>query len=290
MTYSRTISFVDAARNRVKVTAKIGDNGRFSMTGEHGNNGGQIVKLIKPASDDQRELVRLWDEWHLNDMHAGTPSQEALLKAHGVTGYSEGAKFLSDRCMFCVTDAPDEVKRRHNVDNGWYENAYAYGTAWLSVELPEDFEDELDELLGEIEDASSDEPLTEESVDWDKVEEAFPDSDDANKAVALCLMLEASERALLEDTEVDDDRVTVEGNTYLCGTDNEMDERWDESLDNYLDECVLSELDGVAAQYFDRDAWKKDARHDGRAHSLNHHDGDEESICLDGEWFFAYRQ
>lgn len=76
---------------------------------------------------------------------------------------------------------------------------------------------------------------------------------------------------------------------YWVLTDEEADEAWDQDLENYLDEYVLGELPEVAQRYFDREAWKEDARHDGRAHSLGRYDGNEHEVKLDGEWFYIYR-
>jgi hypothetical protein len=77
---------------------------------------------------------------------------------------------------------------------------------------------------------------------------------------------------------------------YLVLTDEEADQRWDEYLDSYLDECVMPELHGTLANYFDRDAWKRDARHDGRGHSLSPYDGNEHEVRLaDGTYVYIYR-
>lgn len=76
---------------------------------------------------------------------------------------------------------------------------------------------------------------------------------------------------------------------YLVLDDAEADQAWNESLDNYLDDCVLSEVSGPLALYFDRDAWKRDAKHDGRGHSLSSYDGEEHEIRVDDEWIFIYR-
>jgi hypothetical protein len=74
---------------------------------------------------------------------------------------------------------------------------------------------------------------------------------------------------------------------YAVGTDSEADEAWDQSLDSYLDDCgVLDAIPENLRWYFDRDAWKSDARHDGRGHSLASYDGDEMEL-IDG--FYAYR-
>lgn len=75
---------------------------------------------------------------------------------------------------------------------------------------------------------------------------------------------------------------------YLVVTDDEADALWDEDLDNYIDECL--EIPGHLKNYFDREAWKRDARVEGRAHSLNRYDGREDSVDVDGERFYIYRQ
>jgi hypothetical protein len=63
---------------------------------------------------------------------------------------------------------------------------------------------------------------------------------------------------------------------YAVGTDEEADEAWNQALDSYLDDCgVLGSIPKNLRAYFDRDAWKRDARHDGRGHALASYDGDE---------------
>jgi predicted GTPase len=56
---------------------------------------------------------------------------------------------------------------------------------------------------------------------------------------------------------------------YLVLTDDEADAKWDEELENYIDECILSELPEKYQPYFDRESWKRDAKFDGRGHSLS---------------------
>lgn len=63
------------------------------------------------------------------------------------------------------------------------------------------------------------------------------------------------------------------GEEWRVMTEEEADEAWEEALDSYLDDCVLPELPETAQRYFDREAWKRDARHDGRGHAIGHYDG-----------------
>ncbi len=83
--------------------------------------------------------------------------------------------------------------------------------------------------------------------------------------------------------------VESEPGEYSVMTEDEANQAWDESLDSYLDECVLCELPEIAQQYFDREAWKRDARHDGRGHCLSSYDGEEHEVKIGDEWFYIYR-
>lgn len=76
---------------------------------------------------------------------------------------------------------------------------------------------------------------------------------------------------------------------YMVLTDSEADAAWDASLDNYIDECILPECPAQLAAYFDHDAWKRDARDDGRGHCLSRYDGEENEQTIDGETFYIYR-
>jgi hypothetical protein len=73
--------------------------------------------------------------------------------------------------------------------------------------------------------------------------------------------------------------------TYAVLDDSEADVAWDAALESYLDDCV----EGSDGPYFDRKAWKRDARHDGRGHCLSSYDGNEYEIQVDGAWFYIYR-
>lgn len=89
---------------------------------------------------------------------------------------------------------------------------------------------------------------------------------------------------------VSDKTVSLGRGDWLVVTDDEADELWNASLESYLDDCVLAALPEIARNYFDREAWKKDARIDGRAQSLATYDGDEDYIDLHGyETLYVYR-
>ena len=89
----------------------------------------------------------------------------------------------------------------------------------------------------------------------------------------------------LKGLEFKDNTITDGRREYLVLTDEEANDKWDESLDSYLDEILHKYLQ----RYFDCEAWKSDARNDGRGHYLAAYDGDEIEVCFFDEYFFIYR-
>ena len=102
----------------------------------------------------------------------------------------------------------------------------------------------------------------------------------------------------LTDEEAEDLTVsTYNDNVYeYCGeeyevlTDEEAEERWEEELDNYLEECIYPQIPEDLQFYFDDEKWKRDARLDGRGHSIARYDGEENEETIDGTTFYIYRQ
>ena len=73
-------------------------------------------------------FISLWDKWHLNDLTAGCPHQEAHLQEHPELSrdYEELIKLpLFAKCPHCN---------------------YAYGTSWLRTEVPTEVIDQLESL------------------------------------------------------------------------------------------------------------------------------------------------
>jgi len=79
------------------------------------------------------------------------------------------------------------------------------------------------------------------------------------------------------------------GNDYLVLTDDEANDRWNEYLDNVLEECILPDLPEFARNYFDSERWKEDAREDGRGESISHYNGKEHEININGTYYYIYR-
>ena len=89
----------------------------------------------------------------------------------------------------------------------------------------------------------------------------------------------------LEESSYDDCIFELGNQEYMVLDEYEADQRWEESLDSYIEECILPELSGILANYFDEESWKRDARFDGRGHSLSSYDGCE----YEQDEYYIYR-
>lgn len=107
------------------------------------------------------------------------------------------------------------------------------------------------------------------------------------KAVAEFLNVDIED---LKESSWDENIIEYGSEEYEVLTDEEADERWEDELQNYLEECVLPELPDNLQYYFDEEKWKRDARFDGRGHCLSRYDGNEEEITIEDETFYIYRQ
>lgn len=191
---------------------------------------------------------------------------------------------------------PDNDQQQALIDlwNKWHLNG-------KDNPLPENLWDDVVDLCNEIEEleqGKKDSMLLSEALEDDadsetinKITEIF--SDNYKKAIALGLNQGLTIIETLEEIEVsshDNCLLEYAGNYYLVGGDEAMDEAWDESLENYIDECILPELPEIYQKYFDNEAFKKDCWSDGRAHSLNRYDGGEAEEEVEGITIYIYRQ
>jgi len=144
-----------------------------------------------------------------------------------------------------------------------------------------------------IPDANEDrsiEEMAENSLEglWELIaEKGFSDPE---KVIALALEENASLSDLDLITEEGGNRYSYGGREYLVCTDAEADDEHDADLDNYIDDCVLPELNKQYEKYFDRDAFKQDAQQDGRGHSLGRYDGNEIEQRVGKTDYYLYRQ
>ena len=83
------------------------------------------------------KLYKLWKEYHLNDLHAGTMKQEGYLRAyekwHGVkldaNNYDKACEVLKEAGLF-------------------EDEGVKYGHSWVTWEIPGPAVEEIKELLG----------------------------------------------------------------------------------------------------------------------------------------------
>lgn len=79
-------------------------------------------------------LYNLWENYHLNGIHAGTPEQEKAVEEWEAAGnhydYAAVCEMLKNRGIYTVNYTGLSVGRR-------YENEpYTYGSGWIVQELP----------------------------------------------------------------------------------------------------------------------------------------------------------
>ena len=113
------------------------------------------------------------------------------------------------------------------------------------------------------------------------------DLDDQRCLVALAYCRGEGDKIGPYDVAVEyGDVISVGSADYRVLDENERDVAWDESLENYLDECVK----GSDGPYYDRESWKHDARIDGAGQSLACYDSEENEYRTDSDnWWFLYR-
>jgi hypothetical protein len=88
---------------------------------------------------------------------------------------------------------------------------------------------------------------------------------------------------------LDDSEKLIEDGDYLVYTDDEADEAQIESIQNYINDCILPELPEMYQQYFDSDRFIEDAKYDGRGHTLSSYDGQENEENVNETDFYIYR-
>lgn len=103
---------------------------KLSMCGEikkysWGQCNEEIKKYIVAPGQNFNRIMEVWEQYHLNDMHAGTQKQEQYIRKHIKT---------YDYNTVC-----EELKKA-----GLYEDGgYKYGSGWLYEPIPESVLDEI---------------------------------------------------------------------------------------------------------------------------------------------------
>lgn len=124
--------------------------------------------------------------------------------------------------------------------------------------------------------------VIEDLLDGDEI----GDDDDKRCLIALAWDREQGNTTGPADVSIAyGDVVKIGGGEYRVLDDDEREDAYEESLENYLDECV----EGAGEVHFDREGWKKDARMDGAGHFLASYDGNENEYHGGGGSWFLYR-
>lgn len=113
-------------------------------------------------------------------------------------------------------------------------------------------------------------------------------SEDAEKILALAIQEEITVGEL-DNITGNGTSFSFGGREWIVATDAEADQLQDEDFDNYIEDCVLPELQGNLKNYFDEEAWKRDARIYGRGNSLSHYDGHEQEKTVNNTTYYLYR-
>jgi len=174
------------------------------------------------------------------------------------------------------------------------------------VDISEQFDDiSADDIRKELSEhgAWDDEQLADDSANRERIlwiaagniMEEWKALDPQVRALAMHLDCNPAEISEEKYKCYDMPTFSAEGGEYAVATDEEADAAWDQSLDSYIEECINPEIDklevGNLSAYikFDEEKWKRDARMDGRGHSLASYDGGEDEETIDGETYFIFR-
>ena len=253
--FKRIIKFHDAEDflvvSELEITHRNGFP-EFTMSNERVRCMGQTEFI--PKDGYQTELYEIWKQYHLNGMSAGLPIQVQAIAEWVKKGnkyeYKAVCEYLKSINLYEVdikSNLPENmfINGKETIQDG---ETYKYGHGWVHCILPTDFEKTLHELCNNIKEEES-ERFEDGIQDWDNIydkdgnlrEEVCNLEDD--KIIALGKYLEITPSEANEDIELDRDCLYLySGQEYLVCTDEEADSKWDDSLDSYIEECILSEL------------------------------------------------
>ena len=114
------------------------DTQTFSAYAIYYNGGGQCLDKLMEIYKEQniavpsriKLLTELWEKYHLNDLHAGTPEQENYLHSIGITNFGNNYK----KCC-------EELKKVNLYECEWKGKKSYFGGSWFHWDIPaEDME------------------------------------------------------------------------------------------------------------------------------------------------------
>lgn len=173
--YKRVIKFHDTENmlviSELIITTRNGYN-EFTMCNERAGHSGQAEFV--PKDGYQTELYEIWNQYHLNGMSSGLPIQMKAITEWKKQGneydYTKVCEYLKSINLY-------EVDLKSNLPKNMFiygkktikdSETYKYGHGWVHCNLPEDFEETLDELCDNIEEEESN--RFEDGIeDWDNI-------------------------------------------------------------------------------------------------------------------------
>lgn len=138
MNFKKTFTLHDKNGLRFDITAEIKtSNGKdiFSIRGSHSGGVGQCQNSIAPKDEIQRELLRIWDKYHLNDMQANCEHQKEESSVYRATmdeyytlvdGEEKQSLIKKNTCKVC---------------------GHIWGSSWNYLGLPNNFSEHLNSLI-----------------------------------------------------------------------------------------------------------------------------------------------
>jgi len=100
------------------------------------------------SDSEMKELLDIWDKYHLNDLSAGTERQNEIIEENkDKPKYNKFDKFL-DRPKAILEDFDAEPDKE---TEGFGDEGYSYGSAWLFQPLPEDVVDFVEKFKRKLE-------------------------------------------------------------------------------------------------------------------------------------------
>lgn len=146
---------------------------------------------------------------------------------------------------------------------------------------------DIEELCLELESEEENKKLCKESVEHSYNEGLLDDYDD--KEIAVGIHIETDINGLKEISNNYHNTFDTPEGEYYCADEGEMESDLDDYLDNYIDECVLSEVPENFRDYFDTEKFKSDCEMDGWSHYLGIYDGCGYEVKVNNETYYICR-
>ena len=120
------------------------DTQAFSVCASYYAGGGQCLDTLMKIYEEQNVFVPynialltgLWEKYHLNDLHAGTPEQEDYLHSIGITGFANNY----EKCC-------EELKKVNLYECEWKGKKSYFGGSWFHWDIPAEEIERIYEIL-----------------------------------------------------------------------------------------------------------------------------------------------